>query len=77
MFEELFVFAKVGQDKQFAGQKKESSLRTSIFMPEEMLIDKVGYLKFVVDIVGHAVVSNVANQFIFEFHVLKCVLQIV
>lgn len=77
MFEELFVFAEVGEEEELAGQKKEGGFDFGAFVLVEVGIDEFGNLKLVVDVVGDAVLGHVPDQLGLQLQVLQRTLEIV
>jgi hypothetical protein len=77
VLEELLVFAEIGQDEEVAGQEEEGSFGLGVLVPEEMLVDEVGDLQLIIDVVGHTVVGHVADELGLELHVFEGILEIV
>ena len=46
-------------------------------MFEEVLLNEVGDLDLVIDVVGHAELGYVVDLLCFEFHILECIFEII
>lgn len=77
VFEEKFVLAEVGEEEEVTGEEEEGSAGLGVLVLVEVAVEEGGYLEFVVEVVGHAVVGHVADLFRLQLQVLEGVLEVV